>query len=390
MLHRLVLALVILSGPAGRAVAAEPPAAEAQLTLSIDTFHQVEPPGVAPGLGYVSGRALAHEGALQLFDVVFLLDTSGSTGRGSGVRLDRDPRAAKGGWLSRLRSGRGDSILAVQAAAMTTLLERLDARTTRVGLVAFAGSEHADAEHAWVEVPLTTQFSRVRRGLEQLVADGPEGGTHLQAGLRRAGIELLGNRSAESSPRPGAARHIIVLTDGHPTLPMSEKEAEKRALRVARKLATKHIQVHSYAVGPDAVDRPRAAVGIAKATGGNYQAVRDLEQLDAVLSQVDLSEIRELSLRNLTTHEPAAEIAQNPDGTWGALVQVVAGMNRIEVVARSSDGAERRVTRDLVFAPAQLSARERVEQQRLLVRRAAREAERPDAERERRLDIEVE
>jgi hypothetical protein len=48
------------------------------------------------------------------------------------------------------------------------------------------------------------------------------------------------------------------------------------------------------------------------------------------------------------------------------------------------------VTRDLVFAPAQLSARERVEQQRLLVRRAAREAERPDAERERRLDIEVE
>ena len=120
-----------------------------------------------------------------------------------------------------------------------------------------------------------------------------------------------------------------MLTDGHPTLPFSEGEAEARALRVARKLAKRRIQVHCFAVGPDAADRPRAAVGIARATGGTYQAVRDLERLEGLGSQVALTEMERLlaNLSKVIRSDAVAEWLEAPNPAFD-------GLKPLEVVER--------------------------------------------------------
>ena len=185
------LAVVLsLALGAGGARAEAPP----EITLSLDTVDVVRPPAGEPGLGFLSGRALAHEGKLELFDVVFVIDTSGSTADSSGL-------GRQSGWLSRLPGvevARGDSVLGAEVASIESLLDGLDPRTTRVGLVSFAGSENPHADHAWVEAPLSANYDEMRKALADRLLVDPEGGTDLAAGLLRGAIELLGTRSAES------------------------------------------------------------------------------------------------------------------------------------------------------------------------------------------------
>src|SRR6516164_8263324 len=205
----LALALVLF---AFRARAEEPP----EITLSLDTVDVVHPPTSDPGVGFLSGKAFAHQGPVELFDVVFVIDTSGSTGISSG--LGNESKS----WLSRLpgvKVRRADSVLGAEVAAIESLLDGFDARVTRVGLVSFAGDLNPYSNHAWVDSPLTSDFQAVRNALADRLLVDPEGGTDLAAGLLRGAIELLGTRSAESQPRAHATRNLVVLTDGLPTLP---------------------------------------------------------------------------------------------------------------------------------------------------------------------------
>src|SRR4029453_8495278 len=55
---------------AGSVHAAEPtpdPKDVSEITLTLDAVDRVRAPAAEPGLGYVSGRALAHQGELELF-----------------------------------------------------------------------------------------------------------------------------------------------------------------------------------------------------------------------------------------------------------------------------------------------------------------------------------
>ena len=70
----------------------------------------------------------------------------------------------------------GDSILAAEVAAVQTLLDQLDPRTTRVGVVTFGGDSSPFTADAETRVPLTTSYERVRRGLDEIIderADAP-------------------------------------------------------------------------------------------------------------------------------------------------------------------------------------------------------------------------
>src|SRR5262245_31625151 len=62
-----------------------PPEAPPEITLTLDAVDVVRRPAGQPGLGFLAGKALAHEGDLELFDVVFVVDTSGSTADSSGL-----------------------------------------------------------------------------------------------------------------------------------------------------------------------------------------------------------------------------------------------------------------------------------------------------------------
>ena len=375
------LATTLFLALAVEAAAADSPAPE--ITLTLDIVDVVRPPAREPGLGYLSGRALAHEGALELFDVVFAIDTSGSTADASGL-------GARSTWLSRLPGmnvARADSILGAEVAAIESLLDGFDPRTTRVGLVSFAGSENPGEGHAWVEAPLTSDFRELRRVLADRLLVDPEGATDLRAGLLRGAIELLGTRSAESRPRAHATRHLVVLTDGIPTLP--EPDPVRGAIRAARSLAKRGIRVHVFAIGREASRDGRAITPVARATHGDYHAVQDLSKLAPLLAQIPFRALRELRVVNRTSGVPALELARDDDGAWSALVPFVAGRNRIEIVAIASDGRERRVERELVFGNLTLDAAERARLDRLLARHAVTD-ERAKAAQEKKLAIEPE
>jgi hypothetical protein len=105
------------------------------------------------GTAFVGGRALAHFGTFQTFDVLFVVDQSASTAKPSGVDLDGDGRVDDrtcSPGIPRLidffvslvgtcRSGK-DSVLATELAAVRVLLGQFDPRTTRAGLVSFSGA----------------------------------------------------------------------------------------------------------------------------------------------------------------------------------------------------------------------------------------------------------
>ena len=373
-----LVAGVALAGP--RAPSA-PDASE--ITLTLDAIDRVRTPTAEPGLGYVSGRALAHAGELELFDVVFVIDTSGSTSEASGI-------GEKSSWLSRLPGmpvKSGESILAAEVAAIESLLHGFDARTTRVGLVSFAGSEDPHAASAWVEAPLTSDYAQLRRALEDRLLVDPEGGTDLRGGLLRGAIELLGTRSAESTPRRNAGRHLVVLTDGLPTLP--EGDPDGGAIRAARSLAKRGVRAHVFEIGARRWGRSRAGPAVAQITHGEYHEVSDLAKLAPLLGQIEFRALRELRVVNRTTNAPALELVQDEDGGYGALVPVVAGVNRIEVVAVAADGRERRVEREIVFDDTELDPRQRAQQARLLELQTGSDA-RAKAERQKTLAVEPE
>lgn len=336
-----------------------------QLTLRIDTPEPGRASTDDAGMVFVAGSALAHAGELPEFDVVFALDVSGSTAEASGADVNGDGRASRGGggFLGIGERPNPDSILAAEVAAVRTLLEQLDSRTTRVGIVIFSGDDDRRTPDAFVEVPLTRDYREVQEGLAAILLEGPHGGTNMHAGVLRGTVELLGTRSASSMPREGAQRVLMFLTDGLPTLPdrYSGRRNEDRAIEAARLAAKRAIRIHTYAIGREATRQPRAPLEIARVTGGVFVPVEDPRDLQSALGRASFSEIETLRIRNATTNAAAAYLLRNPDGTYSGLVSALPGRNVIEVFARSIHGVEatRTVAVDLGDGSVSLSMSER-------------------------------
>ena len=201
------------------------------------------------------GSALAARGDRPRFDVVLVLDTSFSTGAASNADVNGNGVIGSGGvrGLFGMGSDPGDSILAAEVAAARRLLSRFDPRNVRVGVVTFAGHA-ADAggggivinlggsvPNALTESPLTHDFRAVDHALQRVQQRGPEGDTHMAAGLDQAMIELVGLRGALSEPDPKSEKLVIFLTDGIPTLPTVRSRttsARACARRTARSATT--------------------------------------------------------------------------------------------------------------------------------------------------------
>ena len=370
-----------------------------------------------PSGAFVAGRALALLGEFKRFDVVLVLDTSGSTAESSGADINGNGvigRDRLGGILG--ATDPGDSILAAEVAAARRILRGLDPRSTRVGLVTFAG----DAPHqggggivvfgsgprraALTEEPLTSEFDRIEASLDRVLQRGPDGLTHMAEGLRTAVIELKGYRGGLSEPDADSEKIALFFTDGQPTLPydaMFEADNVRAVLRAADQAKRAGVRAHSFAIGPEALDGPVAAVEIAARTGGYFTPVRHPGDLVEVIESVSFSNIESVTVRNATTGEPASHLESNADGSFGALVPVATGRNRIEVVARAVDGSEARGEVTVAYAagapradlPTPLIAqRNRLLEQRLLeLRRGRVETEREAAEATRReLEIQIE
>ena len=380
---RLIPLALALAGLALGAHAATAPEAPAEITLTVDAVDVVRRPSGQPGLGYLGGKAFAHEGDIELFDVVFVLDTSGSTADSSGL-------GSTSTWISNIpmvKVSRANSILGAEVAAVESLLDGFDPRTTRVGIVTFAGSENPYESHAWTDSPLTSDYKQTRAALSDRLLIDPDGGTDLAAGLLRGAIELLGTRSADSQPRAHAVRHVVVLTDGLPTLPVYDPV--RAAKRAAHSLAKHHIRVHIFAIGAAADAEGRDIEPVATITHGDYHAVKDLSKLSKLLKDIKFESLKELRVQNKTTNAPALELSRDETGAWSALVPFVEGANDIEVVAVASDGREQRVQKRLVFGRVGIDAEQKLRRDRLIVLQTEGEA-RAKAQKAKELSIKPE
>lgn len=342
------------------------------VSLRVNAAYAIE--REASKLGFVSGRALAG-GAQGTLDVVFALDGSQSTAFTSGVDVDGDGKVtgSAGGLEETLDAvvglkprskGGPDSVLAAQVVAVETLLRDLDERSTRVGVVVFAGGSEGSADDAWTQAELSSPYGRVRSKLRELLQIYPPGGSaDLPAGLRAARLELVEGRPAEDCcPQ----QRIVLVADGYPQSGRESALAtEQRALNLANMLRKDRIRVDVYAVGPLAQQRPRAATKVAEYSGGSFVPVDRPGDLINVLPEIDFAEIDELRIVNLGSGQRALEQVQYPDGGFSALVPIQDGENEIEVYARASNGDEKTVRVTIGAATRSLDVRERLDLERL-------------------------
>jgi hypothetical protein len=196
--------------------------------------------------------------------------------------------------------------------------------------------------------PLTNDFELAKQRLDGVLANGPYGGTNMAAGTRLAVRELAG--LGMSPKRADAVKAVFFLTDGIPTLPIggsrrATPEDTQFAINAARLAGKAGIKIYVFALGDEALSYPRAAVGMAQESGGVFTPVVRPADILAVLDRVSVVGVEYVQIFNDTTGGKASHLRLGADGFFSAAVPVVAGINRVQVLARSSDGS---VARDAI------------------------------------------
>jgi Mg-chelatase subunit ChlD len=398
-------ALLLASAAAAPAGALAGAAAEVAISLPADgaVLH-------GPAQVTVQGRTGAGSRApAPRHDVLLVLDVSGSTADASGADINRNgivgqTTRARGLFAPRRadHSDPGDSVLAAEVAAAERLLLRLDADTTRVGIVTFSGLPGGAS--AALQQPLTRDFDAVRSALGRILEAGAGGGTDMAAGIRLAVRELAGLSGHASQPDPASHKVAVLLTDGFPTLPFGRgHDRDPRDVEVAvaasRVAASAGIAIHVFGLGEAALDSPEAAMEIPRVTGGRYTPVPTPGHVVEVVERASLTEVDILLLRNLTTEQAAQDVTVAPDGRFTGRLPLVPGPNRIGVQVLAADGTRAAAAVIVHYRPdASLELdlqRKHDELQRRLeqARERTRALERDVAETEqaarRRLDLEI-
>jgi hypothetical protein len=360
---------------------------------------------------FVAGRALALRGEMRHFDVAIVIDTSGSTILSSGADVNHNGVVGQDrawGLFGIQSTDPGDSVLAAEVAAARRMLKGLDPRSTRVTLITFAGDiggqhggfvfgAHQPPKAALTEEPLTTDYARIERALTRVQERGSEGGTHMAAAIDQATTELLGLEGALSQADRKSEKFVLFFTDGQPTLPYGpgfDADNVRAVLRAADRAQRAGVRIHSFGIGPEAMEGPVSLIEMSERTHGIFTPVKNPGELTDVIEQVNFANIDEIAVKNLTTGKPADVERAKADGTFGALVPLQEGKNKLEIYARANDGAESRANITVVYVPGtqdpvlpvELITLENdlLEQKLIELRRGRVEAERAQAEEVRK------
>jgi len=212
-------------------------------------------------------------------------------------------------------------------------------------VVAFAGDVPGTSRRsrpAYTLVALTDEYERVEAALDEVLATEPEGNTHMAAGVDQATIELAGLRGAASRVDPESEKVVFFFTDGQPTLPYGpEAEADnvRAVLRAANRAHRANVRIHSFAVGPEALEGPIATVEMASRTDGYFTPVRHPGDLADVVEEVNIANLESVDLQNHTTKKPARYFRATADGSWAGFIDLDNGKNLLNVKAIADDGA---------------------------------------------------
>jgi von Willebrand factor type A domain len=238
---------------------------------------------------------------------------------------------------------------------------------TRVGVIIFG-------DEAELIQPLTHDFAAVRSALDVVYRHGPNGATNMVDAIRLATLELLSK--GESDKYTDSIKTLIFMTDGFPTRPHGDCTSADADLAIdaARAAGNEGIRILVFAPGEEALSNPRAAVGIAKESGGTYTAVTRPADILGLVDKVSAVAVDFLQVTNETTGQEALRSRLGVDGFFASAVPVVKGLNRIQVLTRATDGA---IGRDLITVDYQPGENRSLELEVFL-------------EREKRLELEVE
>lgn len=330
-------------------------------------------------LAPLGGSAVAGERPTR-FDVILVMDVSGSTKYPSGVDVDEDGEVGETrsslvpGAPDTPNSDPDDSVLAAETQAGYALLNGLDPSRVRVGVVSFAGEidpktlmrRSPEQKDAQVEQPLTSDFPSVVRALDAVLLRGASGGTNMEAGVKLALRELAGLSGALSTHSKHSKKVILFLTDGKPSLPFGKGNKEdpgdiESAISAADLAKAAGVIIYTYGLGPVAIDYPIAATEMARVTGGMYTPVRRPGDIVALLTGVSFANIDDVVAVNKTTGEMAApgDIEVLPDGSFKGFVPVRPGKNVIRVSALASDGTRGTQEIEIEFAHQDMTDAER-------------------------------
>jgi hypothetical protein len=134
------------------------------------------------------------------------------------------------------------------------------------------------------------------------------------------------------------------LTDGFPSLPIgggkrATPQDTELAINAARLAGKAGIKVHVFALGDEALSYPRAALGIARESGGTYTPVMRPADVLAVLENISVVGVDYVEVVNQTIGQKASQLRLAADGFFSSAVPVAEGRNLITVSARASDGS---------------------------------------------------
>jgi len=368
----------------------------------------------------IEGSALADGGGPDQFDVMLVLDVSDSTKAASGADVDRDGLVGVDPHNELLPPGAfapdvfstdlGDTVLQAQVLAARTLLQGLDARRVRVGLVTFAGEvnratgerKSIEQQDAWLQLPLTNDYAAIDRALVSVLARGPNGATNFAAGIRLGIVELAGLSGAISVPREGVSKVMLFLTDGIPTLPVGKGTVEdpgddEAALRAAQLARGAGISINTYALGAAALQYPRVVTEMARMTVGTYSPVQNPGDIVTLLQGVSFADVEDVVLTNLSTGEFSTDVRLAPDGSFTGFVPVREGKNRVRISALASDGSRGSVELEFDFEHNQVGDRVRLDElarireqnKQLEIHRLGMEIEQFRQEQRKRVEIEA-
>ncbi len=301
-------------------------------------------------VAYYEVRGWAGAGQELEHDVMVVIDTSGSTAIASGSDIDGDGKVGKRSKRRReawrnfnpayLSNDAGDTILAAELLATRRLVERMGPGRTRIGVLSFSSE-------CRVEAALGSDEAGLERALDALDKGFGSGITNMARAIRTATEALVLARA------PGQERRqsILVLSDGYPTAP--EGRAVAAAYEAAAEASALGIRIYSFALGLGELQDDDVFVEIALMSGGGHVRLDQPGEIVHELSLVNLTEVTDIAITNLTLGEPARATRVFPDGSFDGLVPLQPGENRIRVTARGDAGGEAVEERRVIFRPEQ-------------------------------------
>ncbi len=239
-----------------------------------------------------------------------------------------------------------DTILASEIEAAKALIERLDPRRFRVGIVTFSDAVRLAA-------PVGSSREELLAALDTIRVDFPHGlgGTDFSKAIDGSVMALRPGLRGQHGTRDGYERRlgIVFLSDGAPTLPVHSTRAHDRAIESAAVAGLANVQLYAFALGRDGAEAIPLLERMTELSGGTAESIVRPAELIARLRNLDLARIESLTVRNETTDQPARALRLFPDGSFDGLLGLAPGRNLLRVEARSEDGEDSSAERAVVY-----------------------------------------